>query len=165
MSASASLFGTQAVTGASAGSLNLTSFSVFGNVIYGFGTTYLPLASCKFKADGQLQKAGGSTAAFLTYTNISNQWHTSAPAVDGSLYEIYFNTAANSPGIGVSATWFGPTENDWISLEFDRTWTLQKDTTFIGSNIWVVPIEVREIANPSNTTGPVNCTFSVVTDN
>lgn len=166
MSVSASTFGTQALTGsAGAGSLNLTSFFVQGLVVYGFGTIYKPLASCKFKNDGQLQKAGGSTAAFLTYTNILNQWHTSAPAVDGSLYEIYFDTATNDPGTGSAATWFGDLENQWISLEFDRTWTLQKDSTFIGSNVWVVPIEVREIATPANTTGPINCTFSVITDN
>ena len=166
MSVSASTFGTQALTGsAGAGSLNLTSFSVQGLVVYGFGTIYRPLASCKFQNTGQLQRAGGSTAAFLTYTNILSQWHTSAPAVDGSLYQIYFDTASYNPGIGVAATWFGDLTNQWLSLEFDRTWTLSKDSTFIGSNVWVVPIEVREIANPANTTGPVGCTFTVITDN
>lgn len=136
----------------------LLSPLIISGLVIGPISPYLPLASFRAKTDGVAQKAQGSTAAILSYTDLPNeQWHTGNP-ITGSLYEIYFDSVTNAP-TGPASTWFGDTRDSWLGLGSQRTWTLQKDTASFGLSIHIILVEIRLIATPTTTTGPVSITF------
>lgn len=150
MSVSATLVGSIAAA-APAGSLLLLNNQFWSTVVLG---SDLPLSSLRLRTNGVGQGAIGDTGSPLSYVNLSSsQWHTGNP-ITGSLYEVYFDSVTN-PASGSASTWFGDTRDAWIDLGTQRTWIFQKNTIAFGTSEQIILVEIREIASPANTTGPV----------
>ena len=147
--------GATAAAAQDTGGLLLNGIGIFGFAV----TPFLALASFRAKTDGIAQKAQGSTQALLSYINLPNdQWHTAHP-ITGSEYEIYFDSLTNS-ATGQAGIWTGPSTMDaWQGLGSQQTWTWKKVTANNGIATHVILIEIRNIATPANTTGPVSFSF------
>jgi hypothetical protein len=164
MSVSATFFGTTAQA-VPQGGLNLTSLSINAEEIYGFGgPSGRPTGEVRFTDDGILQKAEYVSGDPISFVTISNEWWDGVVAPSGADYEVYWDTVTGGAS-GAASTWttFGNAALDsWFDLSVDSTFRLQKNTTADGTSSWLVYAEIREIANPSNTSGPQPFTFSLV---
>lgn len=120
-------------------------------------TSHRPIVSMRLQTDGDLQKAEGSTAAALSYVDLPNNQWDDAQTITASDYEVYFDSTTNS--MSGSGTWSGSARDTWLSCGTQRTWSMQKDTTGTGFVTHVIILEIREIANTSNTSGQFNQTF------
>ncbi len=140
-----------------AASADVTGLFLAGTNIFSIilsPTTFRPLTSFRATITGVAQKATGSTASLLSYTNLpGDAWHTGNP-ITGANYEIYFDSLTNAAS-GASGTWFGDVGDmdSWVDLGTQRTWTWQKDSTSVGSAEHTILIEIRNIATPADTTG------------
>lgn len=126
-------------------------------------TSNRPLASMRLRTDGDLQSATGSTGAALSYSNLANDQWDDAQALTAGDFEVFFDSTTNS-ATGAATSWVGATRDSWISCGTQRTWTLEKDSSSTGTGQHVIILEIREIANTSNTSGQFNQTFTVGVD-
>ena len=100
------------------------------------------------------ESACGSTAAILTYSQVGDDWLIAGDPTD---YELRVQTVSL---VGSGLSTFG-TLNTWIDLGVSTfsTYTLQKNSSNIGSGTWTISVEIRQKTDPSITTGPVNFTL------
>jgi len=109
----------------------------------------LPQASYRMNSNGQGQTAIGDSGAALVYAQFGNDWLISGL---NSLFECEFVQTGVS---GAAGTLSGSALNVFQILSVSRTIVWEKDTNLSGSALWNGTIEIREIATPLNTTGPV----------
>jgi hypothetical protein len=137
------------------------SSSPFGSVLY--PSPYTALATLGVGVDGsypysfddtKISEAGGSTAAWLSYSQICNDWLPGGGTA--SDFQIRVDTLST---LG-SGTRSGTT-GSWLTLGVNRYWTLSKPGSSIGLATWEIQIEIRQTTNPANTTGPVTYTLRV----
>lgn len=107
---------------------------------------------------GEAQHAGGNESALLVFSQIGSDWLISGSESD---YELRVESVSTS-GSGISI--FGVL-NSWVSLGTSGSWnyTLVKDGNVFGVGTWTIRIEIRQITDPSNTTGPVTYTLRAET--
>lgn len=116
-----------------------------------FGTT----GSYPYTVDlAKVSSACGSTAAFLSYSQIGNDW------LPGGGTPGDFEVRANTVSLSGSGLTTSGTTGTWLTLNTSRGWTLTKDSSFIGVGTWTLDFEVRQKTNPANTTGVVTFTLS-----
>ena len=94
------------------------------------GNGHMALGGFKLGSDGQASKATGSTAAPLSYSNISGEWLSHIASGLGANYDVNFTVDTES---GAAGTWAGDTRGSYINLGTTRTWTWQKDTDAVGT--------------------------------
>jgi len=114
-----------------------------------FGGGFLPRCSYRMDSSGEGQTATGDSGAALVYAQFGNDWLISGL---NSLFECEFIETSVS---GDAGTLTGSALNVFQVLSASRTIVWEKDTSLSGSAFWNGTIEIREIATPLNTTGPV----------
>ena len=104
------------------------------------------LASLQINSNGNGETAVGSTASVLVYSSFGNDWLVSGgPASD-------FEVRVDQVSLTGGGTIFG-TLGVFQPLTSTRTFTLRKTTDGLGIAIWTINVEIRQISDPSNTTG------------
>ena len=131
----------------SVGTISLASLPATkdgASVAYGL---YYPLAAVRIESTGEGKSAAGSTAAILVYTQFGSDWLLSGgPA---SSFEVFVTDMGIT---GSNAITWGTT-GAWLPITSTRSYTLERFTVAPGTCTWTLGIEIREIANPGNTTG------------
>lgn len=111
-----------------------------------------PIASYRMNNDGKSEQASGDTSALLVYQQMGNDWLISGLNCQFECEWIQTSTsgaAATLIVLGTSLSTFTP-------LSTTQTLTWSKDTNSFGVSVWNGTVEIREIANPGNTTGQVS---------
>lgn len=111
-------------------------------------TSFEPFAGFRANSNGEAEKAQGSTQAPIVWTRLGDDWLINGERVSASDYEIKaIQISANGAAVRSG------TVDAWMGLGSTRRWTINKTGTGIGDTNWELDIEIREIADPSNTTG------------
>ena len=118
---------------------------------------YKPQIAIRVRSDGRLQLAQGNTSAALVYSNVGNDFL--AGGNDAALYEV--KLTINSGGSGGSTTG-SSTFGSFLALTVNKSWIFFKDNTNLGSVEWNLSLEIREIADTSNTVSVSSFTATLV---
>lgn len=129
--------------------------SPLGSTVY--PSIYTPLADIRFNGTlspaGQVLDAGGNTSAALIFSQIGNDWLISGDPTD---YELYVSTVSTTgSGININGTL-----NTWLPFASHHLFWLSK-TSGVGPGTWTISAEIRQITDPTITTGPVTYTLRV----
>ena len=128
-----------------------SAYDAYAAIIFGLGTGAYPYTY----DDTSVAHGCGSSAAFLSYTQIGNDWLPGG-GTPGD-FELRANTVSLT-GSGLTAS---GTTGSWLDLSSLRSFWLTKDGAGIGIGTWVLDFEIRQKTNPANTTGVVTYTLRV----
>jgi len=113
-----------------------------------FGGGLLPRGSYNINSNGEGQSRVGSDMAPGVFAQFGDDWLISGL---NTQFEVEFIQTSTS---GDAGTLTG-TLNTFLTTTLERIITWQKDAAASGSAFWNGTIEIREIADPANTTGAV----------
>ncbi len=128
--------------GASKGTLTLNALGAFG---FDFSSPWSSSAAIKVNTNGEVQECSNGSCISQ---NAGVEWIDAFGASeDSSDYEAYMTKTSGTTPSGTAV-------DTWVTISSNLSWTLtrtsQGTTTFNGT------LEIREIADTSNTTGAVS---------